>query len=575
MRVSKANTQSWQIVLLGCLVICSSCLTTRLSYNSTMTRFDIDMEYQVSRVPGLLDAATVDDLNTLTQDYLSDFMRIREPNRTFFIDHVELLSQKVLSREGNRNLAEAEKTANLWVTVAVRGLAFSVSSDETTEGLIEGVDSLGYSNAIQNYGNVYLEDAYAFSAAAKAADSVPAIFNEVPDEGNGSSAAIVVVVVVLFGLGAFCASAWVFKKRAPHGLRCCQPHDTRKIEERDLRSPESVNVASAVGSMFSFDETTATNGTNGLMRYISSYSRSKESTSPGSSQQSMSQSGFDEDSPDEELGLLTPQRAGEGSINEEESSSEEEEEEEPHPLEGIIPPMVVYDHIDDEEQTDLEPKTKKLRLAKGPSVVPARRVEASSSFVAVLGQRQKPSATHDLEEYFRYVDLYCALSCSDLIQRLANNPFVLVINPTGKPAISLQTRTRIGDDWKLDVPHLSALLRVAVTATTTFPSLRLPFVCRSLTPSKRPGELKVLTILALWKHSVTSSCLQSMTTKQPYHQLPYRLLAKEHWTRRARFMHETGSSQRCLLSTPFLPFNTSLQQTSLVQCHQTGTWILM
>lgn len=369
----------------------------------TLTRFDITIEYQISRVPGLLDAATVDDLNEVTRDYLSEFMRIHAKDPQFFVDNVELLSQEKISRlpsrsqnNNNRNLAEDSadrpaKSVNLWITVAVRGFSFSLPLKQTTRGLLAAIDSLDYSSAIQNSGNYYLEDAYAYSAAAREQDGFGYAPENAEDSSSSLRAAIVVVIVVLVCLTAFCASAYVIHRRW-RPLPCCRPR-TRKIPERDLQSPESQNVASVVGSMFSFDDT-ATAGTNGLMRYIGSFSRSKESTSPGSSvQHSMSQDGMVEDLVDEELGLLTPQAPQEEGVEEEESGVEEEE---PHPLAGIIPPMIVYDNIEEIEEEDEkkeEPKTKRPRC---PSLVPSRRVEATSSFRGALGKRQRPSGAHDL-----------------------------------------------------------------------------------------------------------------------------------------------------------------------------------
>lgn len=370
----------------------------------TLTRFDITIEYQISKVPGLLDAATVDDLNEVTRDYLTEFMRIYAKDAQFFVDNVELLSQEKLSRlpsrsqkNNNRNLAEesgdrSAKSVNLWITVAVRGFSFSLPLKETTRGLLAGIDSLDYSSAIQNSGNYYLEDAYAYSAAAKAQDGFGYAVDDAEDSSSSLRAAIVVVIVVMVCLTVFCASVYVIHRRW-RPLPCCRPR-TRKVMERDMQSPESQNVASAVGSMFSFDDT-ATAGTNGLMRYIGSFSRSKASTSPGSSvQHSMSQDGMEGDLQDEELGLLTPQAPHDEGEEEQETGAEEEEE--PHPLAGIIPPMIVYDNIEEIEEDDEkkeEPKTKQPRC---PSVVPSRRVEATSSFRGALGKRQRPSGAHDL-----------------------------------------------------------------------------------------------------------------------------------------------------------------------------------
>ena len=154
-----------------------------------------------------------------------------------------------------------------------------------------------------------------------------------------------------------------------------------------------MDVASHVGSMFSFDDT-ATGGTNGLMRFISSFSRSRDSTSPNSSvQQSPSHETLDEAGPDEELAVIP-------SIDDDED--EDSVEDEPHPLTGLIPPMIVYDCIDEDEDDELAGQQKSLYpRQRNPSVVPSKCVEASSKFIAAIGNRNRPSATNDLAEYLR------------------------------------------------------------------------------------------------------------------------------------------------------------------------------
>ena len=381
----------------------------------SLTRFDITISYQISRVPGLLDSLTVNDLNTISQEYLSEFVRNKEQTVQFFLENVELLSQTILSRrvrnsveqeiaqydDERRNLAEQH--VNLWVSVAFRGFAINLSLAKTTEHLVSGIDSLGYSAAIRNSGNGYLEEAYAFSAQERTENSSRPLIEDGNDDGNSVSAVLIVFVVVFVCIGLIASGAFFYHKRSVNGLPC-RAFQKQKVVERDVHSPESANVASPFGSMFSFDDT-ATAATNGLMRFIGSFSRSRESTSSPSSTAQKSTSNDEDDDffiGDEETGMAqTPQTEGQG------QADEEEEEEEEHPLAGLIPPMIVYDHIDTEEEDDegtgedaeSMPKTKTW----GPTVVPSRRVEANENLVLALGNRSRPSTTDQLEEYLRYV----------------------------------------------------------------------------------------------------------------------------------------------------------------------------
>lgn len=400
------------------------------STRRTLTRFDITISYQISRVPGLMDAETVDNLDKISQAYLSDFVHKKEPSIEFFIDSTELLSQTVLSRKatnsserdvyhnGSRR-ALAEQYVSLWVSVAFRGIAIKLSVEDMTTFLVSGIDSLGYSEAIQHGGNDFLQHAYAISPGEKTNETVPHLDN---NKSNQKSTALVVVFVVFFCVAAFITSLCVYHKRSERGLPC-RIFQARKTRVRDVHSPDSVNMASHIGSMFSFDDT-ATVGTNGLMRFIGSFNsnRSDDSTSPGSTvQKSSSNDGGENMSLDEETGVRTSRPAPTpisyideefDDHNEDGNDDADDEDDEPHPLTGLIPPMIVYDHIDNEVEDKTEhdqqysgileaPKPKKRKW--GPVVVPARRVEASQRFIAALSVRQRPSALNQFSEYLRFV----------------------------------------------------------------------------------------------------------------------------------------------------------------------------
>ena len=404
-----------------------------------MTRFDITVSYQLSRVPGLLDVKAAKDLNELTESFLEDYLKHKKPALKFFIDHVELKSQATIEYEEE----EADKNSpaefvDLWVDVAVRGFTFNITEHETKEKLLGAIDSRGYSNEIKNSGNPYFLQAYAFSAAEKAEQGVVPTAEDVDDDEGTALAAIVVMVVIFIGIAAFAIGAYLYHKRSPNGLPCCRWFRRRpKVmeEERDLQSPESVNVLSNVGSMFSFDDT-ATAGTNGLMRFIGSFSRGDDSTSPSTGGSVGPSPSHDENNGilpyDEELGVTigNSDRLEEQSGSEEE---EEEEEEEPHPLAGVIPPMVVYDNIDEDENAEVDDfrmcdrRQRNHPRDRAPGVVPSRRVEASSVFIASISNRQRPTATQDLAEFLRYVKYVCFISWNT--KETYQNSFLIKLYP--------------------------------------------------------------------------------------------------------------------------------------------------
>ena len=371
-------------------------LNRNANKNRTLSRFDISLSYQISNVPGLLDAAAVDTLNSLTLTYLANILKIQEPQLHIFIDEAELLSQSVISRIGKYRRVLSGEFVSLWVTSAIRGFTLGIPPQKTTTLLVEGIDSYGYTNSIQNSGNPNLEAAFAQSAAEKAIDST-ITEKEDKSEGNSASIALIAVAVIFVAVGLISACTYGYYKRFSNGSPCfkfCRQRKTVSDIESGARSPESVGAASHAESVFSFDDT-ATAGTNGLMRFISSFSRSRDSTSPNSSAQqtpSRDNDGTEDEGTEEELGIIP-------SLEEDEEEEEVSDSDEPHPLAQFIPPMVVYDCIEEHGGEHTRQQSNLYPRQRAPTLVPSVRVDASSNFIAVLGKRDRPSATNDLAEY--------------------------------------------------------------------------------------------------------------------------------------------------------------------------------
>lgn len=320
-------------------------------------------------------------------------MKVQEPHLHIFIDEAELLSQSIISRSRRNNRGLYEDFVNLWVTSAIRGFSLGVAPQKTSTLLVEGIDSFGYTKSIQNSGNPNLGAAYAQSAAEKEADIATSQTEDDRGEGNSTSIALIAVAIIFVAVGLISACTYLHYKRPSSGLSCLKYRQQQKASNMDIergpQSPESVGAASHEQSIFSFDDTT-TAGTQGLMRFISSFSRSRDSASPNYSTQSSPSHGSDDNedqSAVEELGTIP-------SLDKE----EDEIDEEPHPLASFIPPMVVYDCIDKGNDLPTEPSNSysKQRM---PSLVPSVRVEACSSFIAALANRDRPSATSELPEY--------------------------------------------------------------------------------------------------------------------------------------------------------------------------------
>jgi hypothetical protein len=353
----------------------------------SLDRFSIDVTFRVAQASTFLGPDTAQRMKDVGIDYLADFIQSRiSDDSQIYVSEAELLSQQIiigsvhnrmrrgLSRDVERLLSEYKQTVDLLVNVSFRGLSINLE-EITLKGLIvDGIQSAGYTNALQRSGDPELEHVVVSLTTSNATS--PSIAEGGSEKGVSPGGIAASVLVTLSVLGA--AGVLLFM------------HIKRQQEKRSwaFKDPSDISAVvspaesqkSPMGSAFSFESASqVVAGIRDMVTGMSSRNSNSETTSTDSS-------GFD-------CTDMTP-KVQQYRIEEEVSSKESsvvenaaqvDEEEDVHPYAGVIPPMIVMDYIDSTEDDIAE-----LYKPKIKNIVPTRRLQAPSDLVAALNDHSKP-----------------------------------------------------------------------------------------------------------------------------------------------------------------------------------------
>ena len=346
----------------------------------SFNQFDISISYLLANVPGLLDNESKERLEEESLDFLVEYIQKAEPDIISDIDDVELTFQTELVPE-RRMRALLEQS--LEVSFTFSGFTIGLPSDKVTDYLISGINSPRFTSEIRSSGDPFFANAQASSAVESDLASFPALVRD-DAERSASPATIVVSTLVSVSVLAFAFGALFYHRRSgkwvPKIKMPVLPNDDMG-RQRSPGTPRNWASSPPPGSLLSFDEShnpsvTVNNSGTGLIRLIASLSltRSKSSTSPDHSTNSGSHESFQ--SQDRVVSPMS--EVTEKSVQQEE-----------HPLANIIPPMIVIDNIDDQSDSNSYDSDKQQK-SKQKEVVPAKRVGASSAFLAALSECRKP-----------------------------------------------------------------------------------------------------------------------------------------------------------------------------------------
>jgi hypothetical protein len=327
----------------ACKVTCGSLLV-----------FETNITFRLLHVDNFLAPESTLLFEEATSQYTTKYVLSKNEKSTFSLNNVELLSQKIIEKNGGdrrslRSLQESEKyLVDLQVYVAFRGFALETSLETVEMLILEGITTFGYMRALR----------FTNDPALLAVDVAPDVDPKnsptservsTTSKDTGPSPWKVTVTVLASVTMATLVILCVIRKKS----NMVPSKSEEKNGSPDL-SP-AASTRSALATNFSYDS---------IVRFAS-VALSPRSETPTSFACS-SENGSDlKSSPNTSL------------VSTVESIEEE------HPLTGVIPPMIVYDYIERDDGPPIvadQPCPKK----KMKDVVPSRHVTATSSFREAL-----------------------------------------------------------------------------------------------------------------------------------------------------------------------------------------------
>ena len=315
----------------------------------------IDLSFIVSDISGLLDVVTQTPLEEVALDYLTDYVdaNYKGEEFTFVLETVNLKSQeRLLPQQRLRALQETTSMLQLRVVLTLFGFSIGVDSEQLTQLLIGGVDSVGFTQALQASSKFY-ESAQASSAVRQFPKAVETVSNDEPQ--SDSVPAVTITVAALAGVAVLAlAVAFLVSRYRKYG----SSRELRvDVEDSPVSQASSSNVYSFSNSVSS--PYSSVNSPRGTRFYhtgnmLGSLSRSRDSN-------------------DDENSILTEKHIH----SPDHKRKLEYDEKKKHPLAGVVPAMMVIDGIDGEKE-EME------NDHSGTPIVPARRFFATSSLKRAL-----------------------------------------------------------------------------------------------------------------------------------------------------------------------------------------------
>jgi hypothetical protein len=317
--------------------------------------FETELTFGIHSVPNFLSPTTVATVETVTAEYITNFVQGHIEGSRFFLHQVELLSQSIVQRRNLRSTPSRrlQLDTDLVATVAFRGYRIGLQAAALKEYLLEGLASQGYMRSLQRSGDQSLIDI----VISLGVDQTPAELPTGTAESERTSGVAVSGILASFLLlGA--AGALVLQTLRRRGLK-------QLISQKDMAhvaSPVSPS-RSPITQIVSFESAlrTAPSGRSNTTPTVLGISSSHSE---------------DEQRSIEEDDLQ--------SLNDAESEEEPEEE---HPLTGTIPPMIVFEIVDEGIPQDrVKPRFR--------NVVPSWRTDASAGLLS-----QIKSGMYQIEQY--------------------------------------------------------------------------------------------------------------------------------------------------------------------------------
>jgi hypothetical protein len=328
----------------------------------SLERFEVKVTFRIINALNFLDSASAGILEKTSVEYLSNYVENLKPASKFFLYEAELTAQQIQApnRAGgdsaNRNLRRTQVVESqyndLIVTLAFRGLAIVLGNAVINALIVQGIDSAGYSRAIQSSGDPTFLN---IEVTSSVTDDSGASKNSTKTGGGdgpspGGTAAAVLMAFSFAGIGI----GWFVKKRRTE-TKAKAIVKTQEESEAEIFTGATGSPRSAPVGNVSFESTSGV--VAGILRIMSSGSPRSNDSSTHSGQTSNQSS------------KASLQGSSDGT-----TSSQSEEE---HPYTGLIPPMIVIDNLDEESPSS-------AKKGGNRNVVPYQRLQASIELVAAL-----------------------------------------------------------------------------------------------------------------------------------------------------------------------------------------------
>jgi hypothetical protein len=323
----------------------------------SLERFEVKVTFRIINALNFLDSASAGLLEETSVEYLSNYVENLQPASKFFLYEAELTAQQIQAsnRAGdNRNLRRTQVVGqynDLIVTVAFRGLAIVLGNAVINALIVQGIDSAGYSRAIQRSGDPTFLD---IEVTSSVTDDSGALKNSTKKGGGdgpspGGTAAAILMAFSFAGFGIGC---FIKKRRTETKAKAMVK--TQEESEADIFTGAAGSPRSAPVGSVSFEASTGV--VAGILRIMSSSSPRSNDSSTHSGQ--------------------TSKQSSKASIPSSDGTTSSRSEEE-HPFTGLIPPMIVIDNLD-------ETSPSSAKKGGNRNVVPYQRLQASIELVAAL-----------------------------------------------------------------------------------------------------------------------------------------------------------------------------------------------
>jgi hypothetical protein len=382
--------------------------------------FDVEVTFLVENVHNYLSPESDAVMEQVGVEYLTNYASREHPDSSIFVYEAELLSQDVvmlaISSNNDTSIVESSshqastetmggevgttkpEIVHLMVTIVYRGYGIDIQHENATAFIVEGINSLGYTRAIQRSGDPELVDVIVTTNLEEAllnrTSTIPDTEQDqeetAPNGVTSATIAGVTVICVLFVCAAFLGVVW-YKRlgRYPSGSAT-----TMSSAAAEQVVPQHEDLASDLNSPAHSQKSSFSNvptlSFEQMLRLVSSASpKGPKADDDNTTRTPSEHPETDLENPAHEECEL---RHAFNDANSDGSSSSESDPSE-HPLAGIIPPMIVIDNIEQylEQEHGNDDQREKQRVR---NVVPTRHVDATPDFVAALAMGTKGDVTN-------------------------------------------------------------------------------------------------------------------------------------------------------------------------------------